>query len=149
MSWDIIAQDFPDVSKVDDIPDDFQPKPIGLRADIISKITNIFPTADFRDPSWGLIETKDGSIEVNIGEQEECDNFMLHVRGGPSAFPAVSSILQAVGVRAIDCQTGDFFDSSASESSFASWRDYRDKVVNEYADPPKQSVWSKLRNMFG
>jgi hypothetical protein len=149
MSWDIIAQDFPDVQSVDDIADDFEPKPIGLRSEIIAKITKAFPSANFSDPSWGLIEFEDGSIEVNIGEQEECDSFMLHVRGGDSAFLAIASILNAVGVRAIDCQTSEFFDASASQSSFSNWQEYRDKVVTEYAEPPRQSIWSKFRNMFG
>ncbi len=42
MSWDIFVQDLPqDVHKIDEIPDDFKPKPIGRRADIIAAILDV------------------------------------------------------------------------------------------------------------
>lgn len=149
MSYDVYVQDFSDVKTVDEITSDFEPKPLGPRSQIIEKIVSVFPNANFSEPNWGVIETEDGSIEINIGEKEPCDTFMLHVRGGQSAFPAVASILKAVGVRAIDCQTGEFYNDSAGKKSFSDWHEFRDKVVGEYADPPNVTIWSKLRQLFG
>jgi hypothetical protein len=148
MSWDIIVQDFPDVTSVSEIPDDFQPAAIGTRSALIARIKAAIPSADFSDPSWGLIVAETGSVEVNIGDDEQCDSLMLHVRGGEGAFPLVVALLEAVGLRAIDCQTGEFFDPSASQASFATWRDYRDQVVAGYEPKPASSLWGRFLGLF-
>lgn len=86
MSWDIFVQDLPrDAATVADIPQDFKPAPIGKRADVIARIKEVVPSTDFSDPSWGQIEGEDWSIEVNIGKNETCSGFALHVRGGDEA----------------------------------------------------------------
>jgi hypothetical protein len=131
MSWDIFAQDFPvDAKTPDDIPDDFEPRSLGSRASVISKIKEIIPAADFSDPAWGLIVGDDWSIEINIGEGEDCDGFALHVRGEEAAVGAVASILDHLELRAVDSQTGEFFVSDAAAlESFRKWQAYRDSVV--------------------
>jgi hypothetical protein len=148
MSWDIFVQDFPNVEKISDIPDDFVPNSIGTRADIIAKILGSFPSANFNDPSWGVIETHDGSIEVNIGNNDDCDGFMLHVRGGKATFEAVTAIVTAVGCRAIDCQTSEFFEIESGRASFSNWQDYRDQVVSAYEKPTKPSFWTRFRRLW-
>ena len=86
MSWDIFVQDLPrDAATVADIPQDFKPAPIGKRADVIARIKEVVPSTDFSDPSWGQIEGEDWSIEVNIGKNETCSGFALHVRRGDEA----------------------------------------------------------------
>lgn len=103
MSWDIFAMDVPgEFKSVEEIPFDFQPKSLGTRSAVISKIKQVIPTADFSDPAWGLIDGDDWSIEVNVGRDEECDCVTLHVRGGDEAVAAVASILDGLGIRAID-----------------------------------------------
>jgi hypothetical protein len=146
MSWDIIVQDLPDVASVAEIPDGFEPGVIGTRTMLISKIKEAFPSADFSNPSWGLIETDTGSIEVNIGDDEQCDSIALHVRGGESSFPVVVTLLNTLGMRGIDCQTSEFFDPLTGEASFEKWRDYRDQVVSEYCARP--SIWERFLGLF-
>ena len=102
MSWDIFAMDTPPgVQSVSEIPDDFRPQSLGSRSAVITRIQQIVPTADFSDPSWGLIDGDDWSIEVNLGKDEACDGFALHVRGDEAAVGAVASILDGLGIRAI------------------------------------------------
>jgi hypothetical protein len=147
LSWDIFAQDFPDVASVDDIPDDFEPRPIGTRDALTARIRAAIPEADFGDPAWGVIEGDGWSIEINIGENETCDGLALHVRdGGDGAVDAVGRILDAIGVRAIDSQTGAFFDRTAARESFAAWQAYRDHVVDTLrSDPPvKPGFFARL-----
>ena len=130
MSWDLFAQDFPKVASVDQIPDDFRPSPVGARDALIAKVKAVFLDSDFSDPSWGLLERDGWSIEINLGEDAICEDFALHVRGGgPGAIHGVGVILDATGSRAIDAQTGEFFDVEAAEASFERWQEYRDKVV--------------------
>jgi hypothetical protein len=52
MSWDIFVQDLPkDASTIEEIADDFAPGPIGKRSQIIDKIREIVPAANFSEPS--------------------------------------------------------------------------------------------------
>lgn len=136
MSWDIFAQDFPDVASVEDVPDDFEPASLGSRDAMIARIAGAIPSADFADPAWGLIDGLGWSIEVNLGDDAECNGFALHVRGGGNeAIDAVAAILAATGLRAVDAQTGEFFDKGAALESFGGWQAYRDHV----AEPPTET----------
>jgi hypothetical protein len=65
------------------------------------------------------------SIEVNLGPEEACRSFALHVRGGDAAAGAVAAILRHLKLQALDSQTGEFFvaDESAIES-FRKWKRY-------------------------
>ncbi len=51
MSWDIFVADYPRSARtVEDIPDDYVPRPIGPRTDIIARIKEEVPSADFSEP---------------------------------------------------------------------------------------------------
>jgi hypothetical protein len=130
MSWDIFVQDLPREAKiVADIPADFKPRSIGGRSTIIAKIKEVIPTADFSDASWGRIEGDGWSIEINMGKTEECDGFVFHVRGAEAAVGTITTILQHLGFRALDSQTGEFFAGGAdAEKSFRDWQAFRDRV---------------------
>jgi hypothetical protein len=132
MSWDIIAQDLPkDATTVEEIPDDFQPQPIGDRAHLIARIQHVVPHVDFTDPSWGIIEGDDWSIEVSTGKTELCHSIAFHVRGGDGAIGAVAAILNELKLRAIDCQSSEFFSAGPETlESFHAWRRYLDRVVD-------------------
>ena len=133
MSWDIFVQDLPrEAATTADIPDDFRPVALGPRNRIIGKILEIVPTADFSDPAWGNIRGEDWSIEEKLGDEDECDGFAFHVRGGDGAVGAVAAILEHLGLRALDSQTGEFFVAGPTAlASFRKWRGYRDRVVGE------------------
>jgi hypothetical protein len=133
VSWDIFVQDLPqEVRSIADIPADFRPQAIGNRAEVIRKIRELLPEADFSDPSWGRIDHEDWSIEVNLGEDEECTGFALHVRGGDAVVSVIAAILAHLDLRALDSQTGDFFVAGPEAlKSFQKWRAYRDQVVNK------------------
>ncbi len=130
MSWDISIQNLPkDVQNVEEIPDDYQPSPLGPRAEVIARIQKVLPEVDFSDPSWGMLDQPGFSIEFNMGAEEMCDSFMLHVRGGGDAMAMVAGLLQRLQLRGIDCQTGDFFSLEAARKSFGDWQAYRDRVI--------------------
>jgi hypothetical protein len=132
MSWDIFVQDMPREAKsIGDIPAGFRPASIGERSVIIQRIREVVPTVDFSDPSWGRIAADGWSIEVNLGAKEDCQGFALHVRGGDAAAGAVAAILEHLGLRALDSQTGDFFvPGPEAVESFRKWRAYREHAAN-------------------
>jgi hypothetical protein len=135
MSWDLRVGIFPpQVRSVADIPRDFRPTSIGKRSEIISSIRKDAPTANFPDPSWGLISYQDWSIEVSLGAEEECTSFGLGIRGGDAALGVVVAILRRLNLRAIDCQTSEFFVSGKEAlESFQRWKAYLDTVLASHS----------------
>jgi hypothetical protein len=133
MSWDNFVQDLPrEATTTAEIPDAFRPKPIGPHAEIVKKIIEVIPTANFANPAWGLIDGGGWSIEVNLGSDEICEGFALHVRGGDEAVGAVAEILARLDLRALDSQTGEFFEAGPiALASFRKWRAYRDRSVGD------------------
>ena len=116
---------------IDDIPQDFAPKPLGPRSEIIAHIQQILPQANFADPSWGMLAGWGFVIEFNMGREEICDGFMLHVRGGGAAMGAVAQLLEHLNLRGIDCQTSELFSVEAAEASFREWQAFRDRPVRQ------------------
>jgi hypothetical protein len=103
MSWDVFFQDLPaGIRSIDEIPDDFQPGPIGSRADVLAAIRAAVPDVDFTDPTWGVVERDGFSIEVNIRADDPVHSFALHVRGGGAALEVVRALAAALGRPALD-----------------------------------------------
>ncbi|MFL6059749.1 MAG: hypothetical protein ACJ72E_00860 [Marmoricola sp.] len=130
MSWDISIMDLPDdVVSVADIPDAFEPQPLGSRDELIAAIRDVAPSADFSDPSWGELATPDFVIEFNMGREEVVNSVMLHVRGAGPVVEFIDALLTHIGRRAIDCSEGEFFTSEAAGESLRTWQAYRDSVI--------------------
>lgn len=133
MSWDIFVQDIPAGAKsVDDVPRDFQPRPLNLRrSELIALIAEIAPFADFSNPAWGHIDCEHSNIEVSLGDNEVVDAFAFHVRGGSLSPVIVASILDRLGLRAFDCGGSDtgIFDRDSALKSMETWQRYRDHVI--------------------
>lgn len=125
MSWDIFIQQFPATARrVADIPDSFIADPIGRRSDVIAKIKAAVPAADFSDPTWGTLVTGDYKIEFGLGDDDPLYGITLHVRGSDTVVPQIARVLDALGLRAIDSWTGEFFDAGVAPQSLARWRSY-------------------------
>jgi hypothetical protein len=96
------------------IPKDYQRKPLGSRTAIMAVITQLFPDAQTTDLSWARLERLPAfSLEISLGECEPVEQFTFHTRGGSEARLAISKILDALGLRALDPEspTG-LFESS-------------------------------------
>lgn len=132
VSWDIFIQNLPaGAGSVQDIPDDFRPGPIGRRSDLIRAIAEVVPSADFSDPSWGIIGGDGFSIEVSMGSDEIVDCIALFVRGSDIAAGVVADIVGRLGLRALDAGTGDFFNPATAAGSLRKWWAYRDRVTGQ------------------
>ena len=108
MSWDIYVQDIPSsVKSVSEIPDDFKPS------------------------SLGNINGPDFSIEVSLGELEDLDHFVFHVRGSDLAAYVVADILRHLGLRAFDpnSRSGIFELEGDPAAGLRGWQEYRDHIV--------------------
>ena len=131
MSWDLFVHGMaPSAHGAGDDPSGFEPRPLGLRADIIRRIQQVVPAADFSDPSWGTFEAPDFSVEFNMGDDGPIDCFALHVRGGDMAAGFVADPLARCGWRALDpASDSGMFDPATALASLRRWRAYRDHVI--------------------
>jgi hypothetical protein len=131
MSWDIFVQDIPeDARTITDIPDNFRPRPLGPRSEVLRLIREVVPQIDFSNPSWGVIEGPDYSVDLSISETEDVASFVLHVRGGDTAAGLVADLLTRCGWRALDpASESGIFDPDKAIESLRKWRSYRDRVL--------------------
>ncbi len=136
MSWDVLFQDLPaGIRSLDEIPDDFRPRPLWSRDALLSQLRAAVPAINLDDPAWGVLDGDGFSIEFNIGDGDPVDSMMLHVRGA-GAFEVVREVARVLGQPAIDCSAGGLIDFAAPEASagFEAWRAYRDRVVSSAKD---------------
>jgi hypothetical protein len=132
MSWDIFIQDIPASARtVRDIPDDFEPGPLGQRSQLVERILQVAPTTTFRDPAWGVFEGSGFSVEFSLGDDDTARCVALHVRGdNPAAVGLVADLITRFGWRALDpgSESG-IFDPVLAADSFDKWRRYRNEVL--------------------
>ena len=130
MSWDVFIQDLPvDARSVRDVPDSFQPRPLGSRGEVITRVTTRFPDADFSDRSWGRLHRATYSVDISLPDEGETINGVtLHVRGSDEAVDAVIALIDAIGGRAVDSWTGELFDQAVALHSMRRWRAYLEEI---------------------
>ena len=129
MSWDIFIQDLPpDARSVKDIPDEFHPRPLGRREDVVGRIRSVFPDADFSDPTWGRLQKDGYSVDISVGDGDDVTGVTLHVRGSDEAVGAVISLIDAIGGRGVDSWTGELFDQAIALHSIRRWRAYLEEI---------------------
>lgn len=125
MSWDVFIQHLPaSAVHVDDVPDDFVPLPLGTQADVLRAIRSVFPNVTTTDTSWAIAEHPRYRIEFGLGADDTVMSMQLHVRGDESVVPLIASLIDALGARALDSWTGDFFDVETAPESIRRWQQY-------------------------
>ncbi len=129
MSWDVFIQHLPASALcMADIPDDFEPLPLGRRAEVVRTIVSVFPTADTTDPTWLTLRTRAYTIEFGTGTEDVVTSVTLHVRGDESVIPLITTLIDTLGARGIDSFTGEFFDPATAAESIRRWREYVDEL---------------------
>ncbi|MFL6247107.1 MAG: hypothetical protein ACJ74H_13835 [Thermoanaerobaculia bacterium] len=129
MSWDVFIQHLPASALcMADIPDDFEPLPLGRRHEVVSTILSIFPDADATDPTWLTLQTSAYTISFGTGTEDLVTGLTLHVRGDESAIPPIVELIDRLGARAIDSFTGEFFDPATARESMRRLRAYVDEL---------------------
>lgn len=129
MSWDVFIQHLPaSALHVADIPDDFEPLLLGTRTEVAKTILSVFPTADASDPTWLELQTPAYSINFGLGTENDVTCIALHIRGDESVIPAITTLIDRLGARAVDSFTGEFFDPVTAVESIRRWRAYVDNL---------------------
>jgi hypothetical protein len=111
-----------------DIPDDFEPLPLGHRAEVLSAILSVFPEADASDPTWLTLRTSNYAIEFGTGTEDLVTSLTLHVRGDETVIAPIAQLIDRLGARAVDSFTGELFDTATAVESIRRWRHYVDEL---------------------
>jgi hypothetical protein len=109
VSRDIFVQDIPvAVSRVDEIPDDWQPQPLPFaHADVVKAVQELAPNANTTDPEWMRVTLPGVDVEVNVTSESPLESFALHVRATDheAANAWVRRLLDRLGARAFDSES--------------------------------------------
>ncbi len=131
MSWDIsICKFSQSYDRVEDIPETESIYSLGTRSHVALLISKIFTGTDWSDPSWGIFDCSVGSIEFNMGQNQDCDGFMLHVRAGEEVVPLIVELCRQNQWQGLDFSSGDFIEKSYSPADGQKqWQAYRDQIL--------------------
>ena len=112
MSWDIFIQDFPNVGSISEVPEDFRPRPIGTREELLAKIIEAIPFAEQQDSDWLFAKGDDIdlSIQLHFEDATRVRYMVVHVHGGEQSAACVGALLRHLGLRGHDTATGELFD---------------------------------------
>lgn len=129
MSWDLLAFRAPAEFKsprTEDLPAGWQPEPFGLRSEVRERLASLLPGIQFnfhKATLWGVWRTAIGSLEISLGDAESIVYVWIAARGDRDvALEKIAAILDALSLRGVDLQAGEFFDLATARDSFAKWR---------------------------
>jgi hypothetical protein len=128
VSWDahILRLDRP-VKSIDDLPHEYTPPPLGDADKVRAAISESFPGTDWTDPSWGMLDGGEFSLEFSLGSQVTVASMGVHIHGSGDPVSPLLRMCSMNGWSALDVQTTELLDPQAphlsSWSNFCAWRD--------------------------
>lgn len=127
VSWDVVIMRAPqNVTTIDEMPHEESP-PLGSLSDVLDSLRSLFSAMNLSDPTWGILDGPDFSIEFNIGNDDPVSTIMLHVRGSEAALGPIQLLCRNMGCKALDTSEGDFIDFSGDAA--AGLRDWQAFVI--------------------
>ena len=137
MSWDVTLFRFDRVyQSLEEMADCTGPVPMGTQAMVRAAIDEVFPGTRWEAPQdyglWASWRCPDGSIEFDIGDDEEqVTSVGLHVRAGDAVVVGIIALGERLGCQVLDYSTGEFLTAASPDPArgLRGWREYRDRVM--------------------
>ncbi|MFP4895969.1 hypothetical protein [Paraburkholderia sp. EG304] len=133
MSWDVSLYKFTKrYRRIQDIPGDEQPHPLGTRSEVQAAVSDAFPGTNWNDPAWGIYDVEFGSIEFNLGKDDSVRSLALHARASAAIVGGILQLCERLGCQAIDLSDSSLLDQSEHPTAgLEKWRKYRDQIIQE------------------
>ncbi|WP_322027124.1 hypothetical protein [Burkholderia sp. BCC1977] len=134
MSWDVSLYKFTRYyRRIEEIPGDEQPRPLGSRSEVQTAVSDIFPGTNWNDLGWGIFyDGAFGSIEFNLGNDDSVRSLALHVRARIEIVGEILQLCERLSCQAIDLSNSSLLDQSEHPAAgLEKWRKYRDQVIGE------------------
>jgi hypothetical protein len=139
MSWGAILLRLPPHVTLDELPDDWQPPSFGAVADIRRQFERAFPGQHHAD-GQSCVEGETFWIEFNYRSEKsggEVESIGIRSNAGPGAMAVMQRACDVLGLRMVDCQTGQLADfSSETQASIDGFCAWRDRVLHGRDDEP-------------
>ena len=135
MSWDVMVCNYNGSPPKDfeNLSDDHKPDPLGPASTIRKSISQSLPGVDWSDPTWGIYDGDEFSIEFNTGAEDPINSIMLHVRGSGDAITALLQFANPNKWSLLDFSTGEFLDpENPSQKGWEDFQAFRDKMLDQY-----------------
>lgn len=131
MAWNVSLYKFSQrYDSVSEIASDEQLGSLGSLAVVRETVTSVFAGTDWSDPHWGIFSSEIGSIEFNIGKEDDVRGVALHVRADDAIVDGILLLCERLACQAIDLSDGSFLEQSDNPSrNLQKWREYRDQIV--------------------
>ncbi len=131
MGWSIGLTKFDRVYRnVDEIPRDARPH-LGSASTVRACLDAGFAGIDWSDPAHGRWKCNSGSLQFMVGADEDVGCLGVLVRAGDGVVPSIIQLCRDHGWQALDFDTGEFFERSATPAAgLAASRARREKIVN-------------------
>ena len=137
MSWLAVLAKLPDTFvSISDIPNDFVPEPLGSQAAVLTLLAEVFPDANFADPTGVTVDRPNYAIEFIVGSKEPVESLGFRPHGDDTVIEALQLLCARTGWRAIDTSSGDFINFAANPAQgLQAWRAYAQRVIGPLFDP--------------
>jgi hypothetical protein len=114
MPWEIYAAMTPaGAGRLEELPDWFEPRPIGQADEMIELIRGVAPGVETDDPSWLRMIDEDYEIEIALGKGAQVHDLTFYIRrGGGAVVPIILGVCGALGVTPYETESGDRLTSS-------------------------------------
>jgi hypothetical protein len=124
MSWDVLLMRLPEgTASLEEIPDDFQPMPLGPRGQVLDALRAAEPAVDLTDSACGRLAGPTWSMELHIGSEDTVDTIMLCIRGtGDDVLAHVIGMATSLGCGVFSGSDGEVVTEADTESWHASQR---------------------------
>jgi hypothetical protein len=136
MTWDIFIQDLPAVPSVADIPVGHRPATLGPADGLLARVQQVVPFAEKQDDDWLFVRAHELDLSLHFSKEagtSELSHVAVHVHGGERSGACVAAIVRALGLRALDTATGEFFDPEAAGRSAMDWSRHLDGILRRSA----------------
>ena len=131
MSWDIsiFAAAAPPPS-VEEMPSDWQGASLGALGEVRSILESSLPGVTWESPSWGQFHGDGFSYDLNLGEEDPCTGFMVHVRGSGNVVSPLLELCRPRNWYLLDVSEGEWLHHREDpEAGWVGFRAYRDSVL--------------------
>lgn len=131
MAWSGVLMRLPEVSSLTELPKDWTTPAIGTIAEVRSRLEQAFPDQRHMDGQT-CIEDEEFWIEFNYRlarHGSTVESIGVRSNAGPGAMAAMKHACDVLGLRMVDCQSGEVADlSEQTESSMQEFTAWRDRV---------------------
>jgi hypothetical protein len=135
MSWDVIVFNFrgSPPRDLESFESHEPPEALGTPNTVSRSIDEFLPGVHWSDPTAGLYEGDEFTIEFNLGGGEIVNTMHLQVRGSGDAVAALMQFAVPCGWSLLDCSTSKFLDpNNPSTEGWDGFQSLRNRAMEQY-----------------